>query len=287
MSSVKAISRLAATLVVAASALSMAGASAAHAAGAVPWTDTSVTGFIGLCDSHGQPVTGGSLDSAPFVTRAVSSVAAPSPYGEAGRTATLYAFQPRQDLAPGEWSGDMLTASTRYTNPAHPMAEATGGDLSLGDFVGEFPPAWDGLVQLRLYLGAPGQPAQTLSYASTTIKVTGSTWSVVSGGTVSCTSGQATSIESILLPKKALKVHHAAHPVTPPTAASSTDKSGTASGTATQPSGDVSDPVATRSASSAGGSTNVPELILIAVMAAALAASGIGWLRRRSQERSS
>jgi hypothetical protein len=287
MSSVKTISRLAATLVVAASALCTAGAPAAHAAGALPWTDSSVTGFIGLCDSHGHSINSGSLDSAPFVTRGVSSVAAPSPYGEAGRTATLYAFQPRQDLAPGEWSGDMLTASTRYSNPAHPTAVATGGDLSLADFVGEFPPTWDGLVQLRLYLGAPGQPAQTLSYASTTVKVTGSTWTVVSGGNVSCASGQATSIESILLPKKALKVHHASsHSTTPPTASSATDKPGAASGAA-QPSGVASDPLPTRSASSSGGSTNVPELILIAVMAAGLAASGVSWLRRRSQERSS
>jgi hypothetical protein len=288
MSSVKAISRLAATLVVAASALSIAGASTAHAAGSLPWTDTSVTGFIGLCDSQGHSISSGSLDSAPFVTRAVSSVAAPSPYGEAGRTATLYAFQPRQDLAPGQWSGDMLTASTRYSNSAHPTAVATGGDLSLGDFVSEFPPAWDGLVQLRLYLGAPGQPAQTLSYASTTVKVTGSTWTVVSGGNVSCASGQATSIESILLPKKALKVHHTADhsnaPAISSTPASTPDAS---SGPATQPSGVASDPLTTRSASSSGGSTNVPELILIVVMAVALAASGVGWLRRRSQERSS
>jgi hypothetical protein len=283
MSSVKTISRLAATLVVAASALSIAGAASAHAAGTVPWTDSSVTGFIGLCDSHGHPVTSGSLDSAPFVTRAVSSVAAPSPYGEPGRTATLYAFQPRQGLAPGEWSGDMLTASTRYTNPSHPMAQATGGDLSMAAFVGEFPPAWDGLIQLRLYLGAPGQPPQTISYASTTIKVTGSTWSVVSGGTVSCTSGQATSIESILLPKKALKVHHvASQSTTAPAGSTPAAKPGSAGSAATQPA-TAAAPLVTRSASSSGGSTNWPELVLIAVMAVGLVISGVGWLRRRSQ----
>jgi hypothetical protein len=280
MSSVKTISRLAATLVVAASALSVTSAATAHAAGAVPWTDSSVTGFLGLCDSHGHPVTSGSVDSAPFVTRAVSSVAAPSPYGEPGRTAALYAFQPRQDLAPGEWSGDMLTASTRYTNPSHPMAEATGGDLSLADFDSEFPPSWDGLVQLRLYLGAPGQPPQTISYASTTIKVTGSTWTVVSGGNVSCTSGQATSIESLLLPKKALKVHHAASDsataATAPTTSANTDRASTQSSAAAAP-------LAGQNASSSGGSTNIPELILIAVMAVGLAVSGVGWIRRRSQ----
>jgi hypothetical protein len=288
MSSLKQVLRMAAALGVAATALFTGGGALAHAAGAVPWTDSSVTGFLGLCDSHGQPVESGSLDAAPFVTRAVSSVAAPSPYGEAGRTATLYAFQPRQDLPPGKWSGDMLTASTRYTNPAHPMAEATGGDLSLADFVSEFPPSWDGLIQLRLYLGAPSQPPLTVSYASTTVKVTGSTWSVVSGGTASCTSGQATSIESLLLPKKALKVHPvASHPVTPATASSTAGQPGPASSGAGQAAGATAAPSATRSASTSGGSTNMPELVLIAVMAVALAASGVSWLRRRSQERSS
>jgi hypothetical protein len=110
----------------------------------------------------------------------------------------------------------------------------------------------------------------------------------VSGGTVSCTSGQATSIESLLLPKKALKVHHVASmSTTRPTASAPADKPGTPSSAATQPSGITPDALTTRSVSSSGGSTNVPELVLIAVMAVALAASGVGWLRRRSQERSS
>jgi hypothetical protein len=286
MSSVKTISRLAATLVVAASALSAVGTAAANATGALPWTDSAVTGSIGLCDSHGHAVTSGDLDTAPFVTRAVSSVAAPSPYGEPGRTATLYAFQPRPDLAPGEWSGDMLTASTRYSNPAHPMAEATGGDLSLADFVGEFPPAWNGLVQLRLYLGAPGQPPLTTSYASTTVRVSGSTWSVVSGGTVSCTTGQATSIESILLPKKALKVHHVASRSTPSAATRTPAGVPASAGTRSAQLSGAAAPVAGGNPSSSNGSTNIPELVLIAVMAGCLALSGVGWLRRRSERRS-
>jgi hypothetical protein len=286
MSSMKHATRLAATLVVAATVLCTS-SSVAHAAAAVPWTDTSVTGFIGLCNSAGQPVDQGSLDSAPFVTRAVSSVAAPPPYGEAGRTATLYAFQPRQDTAPGQWSGDMLTASTRYSNPAHPMAQATGGDLSLAGFVSEFPPTWDSLIQLRLYLGAPGQPAQTLSYAATTIKVTGSTWSVVSGGNTSCTTGSATSIESILLPKKSLKVHHSATSSTAPSAATKPASASAATPTAgpigTANKGDLA---ASRTPST-GGSTNYPELVLIVILAATAGAAAVSWLHRRSQERSS
>jgi hypothetical protein len=278
--------RLAATFVVAATVL-FTGASVAHAAPAVPWTDTSVTGFIGLCNSAGQSVDRGSLDTTPFVTRAVSSVAAPSSYGQAGRTATLYAFQPRQDIAPGQWSGDMLTASTRYSNPAHPMAQATGGDLSLAGFVSEFPPAWDGLIQLRLYLGAPGQPAQTLSYAATTIKVTGSTWTVVSGGNTSCTTGNATSIESILLPKKSLKVHHSANTSTLSSAASQPGSASNASATPGPIGAPANGDLAASRTSDSGGSTNYPELVLIAILAATAGAAAVSWLHRRSQERSS
>jgi hypothetical protein len=283
MSSVKHLVRMAAALGVAATVLSTAGMSAAQAAGSVPWTDTAVTGYLGLCDSSGHPVDSGSLNAAPFVARAVSSVAAPSPYGQSGRTATLYAFQPRQDTAPGQWSGDMLTASTRYSNPAHPTAAATGGDLSLAGFISEFPPVWDGLVQLRLYLGAPSQPPQTLSYASTTIKVTGSTWSVVSGGNVSCTSGTATSIESILLPKKSLRVHHT---VTAATSSSASSAPAAAAGSAPQAS-PAAGPIAATTTSQSGNTTNVAELILIALLAAALGAAGVSWFHRRSQERSS
>jgi hypothetical protein len=278
--------RLAAALAVAATALSIGGGSAVYAATAVPWTDTAVTGYIGLCDRNGQPVDSGNLDTTPFVWRAVSSAAARAPYDAPGRTATLYAFQPRQDLAPGEWSGDMLTASTRYSNPVHPMAEATGDDLSLAGFVSEFPPAWDGLLQLRMYLGAPNQPAQALSYAATTIKVSGSTWSVVSGGNVPCSSGRAVSIESILLPNKAL----AGHSPAPSTPAGS-------QGTASTPSPTIG-PIGQGGADAAGidhgaldaattspsasGSGNLIELVVIALLAALAGGAAVAWRHRRS-----
>ena len=45
------------------------------------------------------------------------------------------------------------TASSRYTNSAHPMAAATGGDDSLEDFIEEFRPKWGGYLELRMYLG--------------------------------------------------------------------------------------------------------------------------------------
>ena len=282
MSIVKLSIRLAAVLVAAATALSTGGGSGAHAAGAVPWTDTAVTGAIGLCDSSGHAVEGGSVNTTPFVARAVSSTAAQPPYNKAGRTATLYAFQPQQGEAPGEWSGDMLTSSTYYTNPAHPMAEATGGDLSLAGFIGEFPPRWDGLLQLRLYLSAPNEPADSLSYAATTIKVTGSTWSVVSGGPAACTAGKAESIESVVLPSKDTAVHSTA-----PTAPATTGPTGSATKqpAASGPSaGATSDPDSLDAASTpsgSGGSSNTVELVVIALLAAVAGGAAVTWRGRR------
>ena len=142
----------------------LAGAPAAFAGSGVPYTDPAVVGSIGLCNKAGQQITHGSITTTPFVWRAVSSQAAQAPYNAAGRTATFYAFQPRQDVAPGQWSGEALTASSRYTNSAHPMAAATGRDDSLKDFISDFPPSWDGLIELRIYLGAPNAQVDSLSY---------------------------------------------------------------------------------------------------------------------------
>lgn len=172
------------------------------ATGGVPYTDPSATAAIGLCNRAGHQMTQGNVNTTPFVYHAVSSAPAQAPYNAPGRTATLVAYQPRQDVPAGDWSGDELTASTRYSNPAHPTAAATRNDLSLAGFLQEYPPAWEGLVQLRLFLGAPNQPAYTAAYAATNLKVTGDRWHVVGAVPVDCRSGAAQSIESILL-------HHA------------------------------------------------------------------------------
>ncbi len=82
----------------------------------------------------------GAHDQRPFVWRAVSSTAAPAPYDKAGRTATLFAYQPRPQVDAAEWSGDLLTASARYTDVAHPMAAATALDEPLKDFRLNTPP---------------------------------------------------------------------------------------------------------------------------------------------------
>jgi len=175
-------------------------ATAAGAAGGAPYVDANAHGALGLCNQQGAQVTSGKLADAPFVWRVVSTTPAVSPYDADSRTGTLYAYQPRQGFLPGEWSGEALTASSRYSNPAAPMAAATERDPGLGSFVKDFPPSWDGFVQLRLLLGAAGVPPQTRTYPALDIQVTGSTWRVVGGASVDCHAGTAVSLETVVLP---------------------------------------------------------------------------------------
>ncbi|MCU1394434.1 MAG: hypothetical protein JWM34_2862 [Ilumatobacteraceae bacterium] len=167
-------------------------------ADSVPYTDPNAFGFIGLCDTSDHAVDHGNVADQPFVRSAVASEAAVAPYDVGGRTATLFAYQPRQGTTPQEWSGQLLTASSSYTDVQHPTAVATAGDDSLASFIASFPPQWDGLIQLRLYLGAPGQPARTGQYAATDIQVSGSTWKVVRGGTTPCDASKSTSLEDLV-----------------------------------------------------------------------------------------
>jgi len=173
----------------------------AEATPTVPYTDTNAVGYIGLCNQAGQQITSGSINTTPFAWRAVSTQPAQAPYNNAGRTATLFAYQPQQGLLASEWSGEQLTSSARYSNPANPMAAATDGDDSLSDFIQDFPPRWDGFLQLRIYLSTADEQAYVLHYPALNIQVTGETWQAVGGGPVNCQSGTAESLESVVLPK--------------------------------------------------------------------------------------
>lgn len=150
--------------------------------GAGAYTDPASIGFVTLYDSAGHAVKAGRITDKPFVAKAVSSQKASAPYNGTGRKVTLLAFQPRQGVQPTDWNGDIMTAGTPYDDPAHPTATATAKDFTLQDFLSEFPAQWNGLVQLRMYLGVPNQPVLSTSYASTDIQVTGQTWQVVGGG---------------------------------------------------------------------------------------------------------
>ena len=185
----------------------------------VPYSDPNAVGSIGLCDSQGHQFTEREREH-----RAVRSgepsrpPPAAGPYAGPSRTAILMAYQPIDGLAPSDWSGDVLTASSRYSNPANPMAAATGGDESLAGFMAEYSPKWDGILQLRMYLDAANEPEYSLHYPVLDIQVTGSTWHALDGGPVNCHAGVAESIETMLLPASKLK--------TPPGSSSSTTTPG-------------------------------------------------------------
>jgi len=154
----------------------------AAAGGSAPYTDGQATGYLTLYDKAGNAIKSGSVKDKPFVWKAVGSQAAKAPFNATGHKGTLFAYQPRQGTASGAWSGDALTASTAYADVKHPAAQATAQDFSLQDFLAEFPPQWDGTIELRLYLSAPGVQPQSTGYASTDLKITGDTWVVVGGG---------------------------------------------------------------------------------------------------------
>ncbi len=171
----------------------------ASAATTVPYTDPDVAGSIGLCSPAGQ-ITSGSVDTVPFVWRAVSTQPSSAPYNNAGRRATLVVTQPLQNIPAGDWSGETLTAASSYTNPDSPMAAATDRDLSLEDAIDSYPPTWDGFLQLRIYLSTANAAPYTSKYPALDIQVTGNTWHAVGGATVNCAAGTAESMETVLLP---------------------------------------------------------------------------------------
>lgn len=142
-------------------------------------TDGSSIGTITLDDQAGNPVTTGSVTTRPFVAKAISSSPVPAAYRVAGAKATLLAFQPRPGTTPVAWSGDTLTAASAITDPAHPAVIAAATDFSLADFLDEFPPRWDGTIELRIYVSAPGLPPMTTRYPSLMLHIAGSTWTVV------------------------------------------------------------------------------------------------------------
>jgi hypothetical protein len=171
---------------------------AAGASTSIPYTDTSAAGVLGLCNQQGQQIYSGNINTVPFAWRAVSSIPAPAVVAGTGRTATLYAYQPIEGVDAPYWSGEQLTGSTVYSNPAFPTVVATTRDSSLSNFLNAFHPMWDGFVELRIYLDAPGTESYVQSYPVLNLQISGDTWKAVGGKTVNCDSGQAESDETIL-----------------------------------------------------------------------------------------
>ena len=265
-------------------ALVTIGAPLADAA-SVPYSDPAVNGQITLCNSAHQPVTSGKIAAAPFVDFAVGSVAAPAAYQIAGRTASLYGYQPIKDVDPTLWPGMLLNNASVYANAAFPTAAGTLIDRSLASFLRFYPTKWDGLIQLRLFVGAPDQAVMTTPYNSATIKVSGDRWSMVDGGTAHC--GEANAISNTrALPAYSKAVAAAAQASGAHSSASSGRSGADSSGSSAHP--DAPDATSTDSlalaagAAGSGGGTGPWVWIGLAVVVVAAWIGGLGWMRRRA-----
>jgi hypothetical protein len=181
-----------------------AGIAAASGSGTGPFTDPKQQGLITLCNSAGQPMTSGSLTANPFVAQAISSDPAPTAYAKGG-LATLFAYQPIQNVPPGDWSGQQLNAGGYFNDPSHPASVFTVADRTLLSFSQEFAPHWDGLYQLRLIYTAPDLPEYFTSYPTAVLRVSGSSWTMVQGGNTRCSAGGGTSFAQAVLGKKGVR----------------------------------------------------------------------------------
>jgi hypothetical protein len=265
-----------------AAGISLTVASTATAA-PMPFPDAQAVGAITLCNQHGVQVTSGSLEAKPFIWRAIGSSGAPAGYRKGG-TATLYAFQPRQGVDPSDWSGEQLTASSRFSLPAHPMAASTYADESLRTYLGDYPAMWNGYVQLRLFLGAPGEGPLTYNYDAAVLQVTGGTWHLLNNGPADCTtSGRSVSVESLTLSHKQLaKAKRAALKLASDTNGSAADTAGGQQSSAAAASSQTSGTAALSADSGAGTSHSGRNAAVVAALAVMVGVGAALALRRRS-----
>jgi hypothetical protein len=246
----------------------------------VPFKDPGSIGSLGFCDKSNQPVTSGSIFDKPFVWKAVSDTPAPATHASKRGKATLYAFSPIENVAPGDWSPYQMTGSSTYTNKTYPMTAGTYGDPPLEYQVTAFPPVWDHLVQIRLTLTDLGQQALITKYPTAVIKVSGTTWTMVQGDrSPQCAKGTALSSELVTLPKNL-------RPTASPTPTGSAAPGSNVSSSPSPSSSDVSDPNSTDEAQAASDTANVagPPVWLIGlalVGATLLGAAGFAFFSSR------
>lgn len=289
---------LAATAAAAAAALAAMGSAQVASAGVVqapkvqhdgglasfhlPYTDPGQAGLLTLCGPGNQPITHGNINTKPFVWRAVGNVPAPKGYRVKGEVAQLFAFQPRPYTPPEAWSGLPMVAASEYTNPDHPMIQSTPIDEPLSYFTNSFPPIWDHLEELRLYLAAPNTPEDTLAFAAADLQINGDTWTMVEGSTTGCTSGTAVSREvTVGLPgaKASLKPGVLVANTGAGKSGSATAAPGSHSSTT---SGGTSGTSASAASDRQSGSGGIGMLVALSALVAAFAAATVGfWWRRR------
>jgi hypothetical protein len=168
---------------------------ASSTANAPPWeSDPNALGSLTFYDANGHEVTGGSIDDHP----AAFYIAASGPGRPGDSLAQTWLSTPQVGTDPSNWSKDVMSGATTYPNtsaPANiaalttPVASPTTLDLSIADYISEFPntlttPGYQNLYEFRVYTSGPTQGAGR-SYYRADISVTmdptlsTGTWSVV------------------------------------------------------------------------------------------------------------
>jgi hypothetical protein len=161
-----------------------------------PLVDPAAKGTVTLCNQRGQVITSGSTTDTPMAWKIIGSEPAPTPFNVAGSLATTYIFIPQQGVPASMWTGDFITSASKYDNMAYPASQATSLDFSLNDFLSNYHPLWDGLLQLRLIYSRAQYGEIDAPYASTTIRVSGKRWTVVgAAGSTPCASVSTVSNE--------------------------------------------------------------------------------------------
>jgi len=183
------------------------GSGAANAAAPTPpyEPDPQGTGTISFYDASGNQITSGTITDAPIAAYAVGS----QTIRAGDNKAALIAAQPNPNANTQLWNKDTLSSFTGYplsTGPAsiqtlsqtHPVVTGSASDLSLNDFIAEFPntdptgigcayagtpsgctnTSYQNLYQFRIRTAdTTGQ--QTASYAVADVLVSGNSWSQV------------------------------------------------------------------------------------------------------------
>jgi len=195
--------RYIAAISLAATVVAMGSSSAMASNGTVPFDDPHTNGTLTFCDKTGHAVTSGDIRDIPFVYQAVSSTPAPPAWQGPFGKATLYVFQPRENVDPGLWSGRQMTGSSQYTNMKNPIAQATNADPALASFT-DVAPLWRGLVQLRMYYSNVDTMVHSIPYPAAILSVSGTKWTLISGGGAPCRAGTAVSNETQQLPASSI-----------------------------------------------------------------------------------
>lgn len=176
----------------------IASASVTGTGSKVPFHDEYQHGWLTFCNKNNQPVTSGKLATQPFAWKTISSAEPPAGYRSKSARVSLFAFQPIQYIDPGDWSGLNITGASAFTNPDHPVVQATILDSPLLGFTRAYPAHWDHLVEIRMMYSAVEQPQLPTPYAAAVIRVTATTWTLVEGGGSSCSAGKGISNETLL-----------------------------------------------------------------------------------------